>query len=61
MIYTIEILNDTFSDYANLYEKIKVEEKNNRLIKIKRGLYTDDINENRFFIASQMNIGSPFL
>lgn len=52
MIYAIEMLNDTFSDYANLYEKIKVEEKNNRLMKIKRGLYTDDINENRFFIAN---------
>ena len=52
MIYAIEMLNDTFSDYANLYEKIKVEEKNNRLIKIKRGLYSDDTNENKFLIAN---------
>lgn len=52
MIYSIVQLKDMFGDYANIYEKIKVEEKNQRLVKIKRGLYTDSINENKFFVAN---------
>lgn len=52
MIYTIEILSQKFNTYSNIYEKIKTEEKNNRLIKIKRGLYTDNVNNDNYFIAN---------
>lgn len=52
MIFTIELLKDKYKNYNNVYEKLMVEEKNNRLIKIKRGLYTDNINENQFLIGN---------
>ena len=40
MIFTIELLKDKYKNYNNVYEKLMVEEKNNRLIKIKRGSLT---------------------
>ena len=52
MIYTINQLKDKYSDYSNVFEKLKVEENNKRLIKISRGLYTDDDNEILFHIAN---------
>lgn len=52
MIMTVEMLKDKYKDYNNIFEKIRVEEKNNRLIKLKRSLYTNNINESPFLIAN---------
>ena len=39
MIKTIDMLLYEYRDYSNIYNKIALEEKNNNLIKLKRGLY----------------------
>lgn len=54
MIKTINDLLFEFKEYANIYQKISIEEKNNNLIKIKRGLYETDKNANPFIIANQL-------
>lgn len=58
MIYTIEQLKDNYKNYNNFFEKIKTEEKNQRLIKINRGLYTNSYNENLFHIANILSTPS---
>lgn len=52
MIYSIEKLKEIYKDYANVYEKIDTEVKNNRLYKVKRGIYSDSLNSDIFFIAN---------
>ena len=39
MIKTIDMLLHEYREYSNIYNKIAFEEKNNNLIKLKRGLY----------------------
>ena len=48
MIKTIDMLLYEYRDYSNIYNKIALEEKNNNLIKLKRGLY--DTNKDHFKI-----------
>ena len=43
MIYDTQALKDKFNSYSNINQKISLEVKNNNLIRIKRGLYTDDL------------------
>ncbi len=52
MIMTIDILLLKFKNYSNIYNKISNEEKNNNLIKLKRGLYETNINANPYTIAN---------
>lgn len=42
---------------SDVYEKIETEKRNNRLYKIKRGLYVNEKTSNLFYIAN--NIYSP--
>ena len=52
MILSINQLKEKFKDYSNFYEKVKVEERNSNIIKIKRGLYSDTPNVNEFAIGN---------
>lgn len=57
MIYDIKKLKEKYGNYSNEYQKILIDVKNEKLIKLKRGLYTDSKNENVFFVAN--NLFSP--
>ncbi len=52
MIFNIEELKHKYSNCDNIFQKIKGEINKENLYKIKRGLYSDSLNENRFFIAN---------
>ena len=52
MIKTIEMLLYEYRNYSNVYNKISLEEKNNKLIKIKRGLYETNKDANSLTIAN---------
>ena len=54
MILTIDQLKDKYINYRNVFEKLKVEENNRRLIKISRGIYVDKSNENPFHVANAL-------
>ena len=43
MIYNIESLNNLYKDYSNVNQKISLEVKKGNLVRIKRGLYSDNI------------------
>lgn len=44
MIYDIQALKNRFFEYSNINQKITTEVKNNKILRIKRGLYSDDLN-----------------
>ena len=52
MIKTIGMLLYEYREYSNIYNKIAVEEKNNNLIKLKRGLYETNKDADPFTIAN---------
>lgn len=52
MVLSINKLLDEYKDYSNKYQKIAIEEKQNHLIKIKRGLYETNKKANPFTIAN---------
>ena len=52
MIKTIDMLLYEYRYYSNIYNKIAVEEKNNNLIKLKRGLYETNKDADPFTIAN---------
>ena len=52
MIKTIDMLLYEYREYSNIYNKIAVEEKNNNLIKLKRGLYETNKDADPFTIAN---------
>lgn len=52
MIKTIDMLLYEYRDYSNIYNKIILEEKNNNLIKLKRGLYETNKDADPFTIAN---------
>jgi len=52
MIKTIDMLLHEYRKYSNIYNKIAVEEKNNNLIKLKRGLYETNKDADPFTIAN---------
>ena len=52
MIKTINELVFEYREYSNIYQKISIEEKNNKLIKIKRGLYETNKDADPLTIAN---------
>lgn len=52
MIKTIGMLIYEYRNYSNIYNKIAYEEKNNNLIKLKRGLYETNKNADPLTIAN---------
>lgn len=54
MIKTIDMLLYEYRDYPNIYNKIALEEKNNNLIKLKRGLYDTNKDAEPFTLDEQL-------
>lgn len=52
MIHDFQSLNIKYSKYSNVYQKINNECKKGALVKIKRGLYTDDLYNDKEVIAN---------
>ena len=52
MIKTINELVFEYREYSNIYQKISIDEKNNKLIKIKRGLYETNKDADPLTIAN---------
>ena len=52
MIKTIDMLLYEYREYSNIYNKIALEEKNNNLIKLKRGLYETNKDADPFTLAN---------
>ena len=45
MVYDMQALRNIYKDYSNINQKISIDTKNGKLIRIKRGLYSDDIKK----------------
>ena len=43
MVYDFQSLSIKYKEYSNIYQKISNECEKGILVKIKRGLYTDDL------------------
>lgn len=54
MIKTIDMLTYEYRKYSNIYNKIAYEEKNNNIIKLKRGLYETNKDADPFTIANAL-------
>ena len=54
MIKTIDMLTYEYRKYSNIYNKISYEEKNNNIIKLKRGLYETNKDADPFTIANAL-------
>jgi len=54
MVFSNEQLIDYYDDIINKYQKIRSEVKKNRIIKIRRGLYTTNIHADRLCIANNL-------
>ena len=52
MIYDFQSLSIKYKGYSNIYQKINNECKKGILVKIKRGLYTDDLYNDKEVIAN---------
>lgn len=52
MIYDPQSLMTKYKNYSNINQKISIECKNRNLIRIKRGLYTDDLDNDKELIAN---------
>lgn len=52
MIYDIEALKLKYRDYKNINQKIALEAKKGNLVRIKRGLYTDNLKIDKPIIAN---------
>ena len=52
MIYDFQSLSIKYKEYSNIYQKIHNECKKGILVKIKRGLYTDDLYNDKEVIAN---------
>lgn len=52
MIYDFQSLRIKYKEYSNIYQKINNECKKGNLVKIKRGLYTDDLYNDKEVIAN---------
>ena len=52
MIYDFQSLSVKYKEYSNIYQKINNECKKGILVKIKRGLYSDDLYNDREVIAN---------
>lgn len=52
MIYDTQTLKHRYSNYSNINQKVSLEARNGNLIRIKKGLYTDDIKKDAPVIAN---------
>ena len=52
MVYDFQSLNIKYKEYSNIYQKINNECKKGILVKIKRGLYSDDLYNDKEVIAN---------
>lgn len=52
MIYDFQSLSIKYKEYSNIYQKINNECKKGILVKIKRGLYSDDLYNDKEVIAN---------
>ena len=52
MVYDLSTLRNKYSNYININQKISLETKNGNLVRIRRGLYTDDIKVDAPVIAN---------
>lgn len=52
MIYDLESLKVKYSNYSNIAQKISIEIKKNNLVRVKKGLYTDNIKIDKPIIAN---------
>lgn len=52
MVYDFQSLKIKYNEYSNIYQKIDSECKKGTLIRIKRGLYTDDLYNDKEVIAN---------
>lgn len=52
MIYDFQSLSIKYKKYSNIYQKINNECKKGILVKIKRGLYSDDLDNDKEVIAN---------
>ncbi len=52
MIYDYQSLMVKYKNYANINQKISIECKSGNLIRIKRGLFTDDLDNDKELIAN---------
>ena len=52
MIYTVQTLKEKYKEYSNILQKIKLEADKGHLIRIKRGLYSDDISSDANVLAN---------
>ena len=52
MVYDFQSLRIKYKEYSNIYQKIKNECEKGILVKIKRGLYTDDLDNDKEVIAN---------
>jgi len=52
MVYDTQALKNIYKEYANINQKICLDTKNGKLIRIKRGLYSDDIKKDGPVIAN---------
>ena len=52
MIYDFSALKNKYSNYSNINQKISLETKKGNLVRIRRGLYTDDIKVDAPVIAN---------
>ena len=52
MIYNIESLRNIYKDYSNINQKVSLEPKKGKLIRIKKGLYSNNIRFDSPIIAN---------
>lgn len=52
MIYNSHMLHEKYKNYKNINQKIALEEKKGNFVRIKRGLYSTDINKDGEVIAN---------
>ena len=52
MVYDFQSLSIKYKEYSNIYQKIHNECEKGVLVKIKRGLYTDDLYDDKEVIAN---------
>lgn len=52
MIYDVQALKIKYKDYSNIHQKVSLDTEKGKLIRIKRGLYTDDLKRDSLVIAN---------
>ncbi len=52
MIFDMQLLKTKYKEYSNINQKISLEVRNNNLIRVKRGLYSNNIKIDAPIIAN---------